>query len=160
MNGTPAWVVVCLVLAGCGSEPITLELNFPSQETFLYSEQARVLAFPVSGGGLGDCPHLLAEVSAGSTEDLPAVDTGAVPVCRYRSGGVTIDEDPEGPMAWIAVVEDASNTPLLTGCAIAEIYADAPVIRIPLFMTDEYRAATTAPLACSSVEDKCAAGCF
>jgi hypothetical protein len=153
-------VAALAVAVGCGSEPVTLELNFPSQETFLYSEQAEVLAFPVGASGLGECPRLLAEVSAGSPSETAAVETGAQPVCRFRSGGVTVDSVEEGPHAWVAVVEDGANTPLLRGCTIAEVYADAPRIVIHLFMTDEYRTAATAPLACASVEDKCASGCF
>jgi hypothetical protein len=148
-------LAVVLGLAGCATDPVTLDLNFPSNETFLHSEQARIVVFDVGPGGLGDCPVLLGEVLAGAPFIPPIHDTGRVSVCNFRNGGVTVGAPAEGPLAWIAVIEDASNTPLLTGCTIAEVYADAPAILIHLYPTDEYRTAVTGPPRDSSIEAKC-----
>jgi hypothetical protein len=148
-------------LAACGPDAPSLELNFPSLETFLYSSFARVDVFDVSPNELGMCPSLIRESLRGSTSRPPVYETGDVSVCDFRDGGVVMTGAGSGPKAFVAVVSDASNHALLTGCAVTEVYEGSPSITIRLFMTDRYHEIVDAlgPLECGSIDDKCERGC-
>jgi hypothetical protein len=148
---------VLWALGACTNDPLTLELNFPSTEAFLYSEQARVLVFELGTATLGDCPALVAESLAGSTS--PARTIPKHPVCDYEGGGVSLGDVGEGPMAWVAVVEDGSSRAILAGCTVAEVYADAPDVVIHLAQTSQYFMSRAAPPTCSTVVEKCGGGC-
>lgn len=159
MKRSVAPLLVALVVAagGCANEPVTVELGFPSQETFLQTEIARVMVFDLGSGSLGDCPSLVTEATRGSAS--PGLDSGNVLVCDLFDGGVQFDEIGEGPKAFVAVASNASNVPLLSGCTVAEIYADAPRVVVSLAPTPEYNPTNvTGPAPYASIADKCPRG--
>lgn len=142
-----------LTCVGCANEPVTVELNFPSHETFLHTDIGRVMVFDIDARTLGDCPELIADATAGSAS--PALDSGNVLVCDLFDGGVQFDEIGEGPKAFVGVASNASNVPLLTGCTVGEIYADSPRIVISLSPTAQYTTTVGDTPAHASVTDKC-----
>ena len=156
MRRTPLAAGLLLALcAGCGADPVAVELNFPSQETFLQSDFARVRVFDLAPDGLGDCPALLAAATVGTDGPTPpSHDSNNVDVCD-AFGGIAFDEIGEGPKAFVATTS-ASNMVILAGCTVGEVYADAPTIVVHLEMTSAY---TTTPSDCTSVADKCERGC-
>lgn len=148
-----------LALSGCAPEPVVVDLRFPSESTLLFSEFARILVFPLESGELGRCPELTADANSGNVSDA-LIDTGTQPVCSFRQGGVSFEDMPSGPFAYVALVEDDSNQLLLDGCTVAEVYEDAPRIQISLFPTEDYATLTAGMTpACPNVETKCGGGC-
>lgn len=160
MNKIPPLLCICFAL-GCAPDANELELNFPSLDTFLYASFARVQVFDVSPSELGLCPTLVGQAVRASTSRPATYDTGEVPVCDFRHGGVTFDDVGSGPKAFVAVVSDASNRVLLAGCSMSEIYENSPEISIRLFMTDRYHEAVSdiGELDCNDMDDKCERGC-
>lgn len=154
------WVAVTsCVLPSCRPDPVPVELEFPSTETFLYSELGQLTVFGITIGELGDCPRLVEEALSGSSSRAPLIDTGERSICGFCNGGVSYDDVDEGPRAFVMVVRDASNTPLLTGCTTGEIYEDAPPIVINLFITPEYSGVADAPPPFSDPIRKCGGEC-
>lgn len=160
MKRFPSLVLICLAM-GCAPDANELELNFPSMDTFLYSSFARVEVFDVSPSELGLCPTLVGQAVRASSSRPTAYDTGELPVCDFRHGGVTFGDVGTGPKAFVAVVSDASNRVLLAGCSVSEVYEDSPPITIRLFMTDRYHEAVAdlGELDCTDMDDKCERGC-
>lgn len=160
MTRLAAGCLPLFLLAGCGSDATIMELNFPSPETFFYSSTARVVVYDVTPAEIGLCPTLTRQSLRGTTSRPLVRDTGDVPVCDYRDGGVSFSGISEGPKAFVAVVS-AGNRQILMGCTMAEVYDEAPTITIRLYMTNQYEDAVDAigPLDCGSIEDKCERGC-
>lgn len=124
---------------GCQpSTPVTIELNFPSMTTFLYAEIARIQVFELTEEQIGECPHIIGRAMGGTPARDAYLDSGEVPVCNLRSGGVSFESIDEGPMAYSALVWDASNSLLLTGCTVAEVFEEAPPITVSLHMSTQY----------------------
>jgi hypothetical protein len=152
------WLVVGL--PACANDPVTVNLKFPSEETVLFSELVHIRAFAITDQELGACPRLITDLLAGGTLSTPSIDLMNVDICRVRSGGLAVDDVPAGPTAWTAVASDNGNTALLAGCAIAEVYADAPAVQIRMFMTEDYADVVAGrTLTCDTIENKCARGC-
>lgn len=153
------WIVLAAWVAfgaGCGADHVAVELNFPSQETFFNSDFARVRVFDLAPDALGDCPSLVASAIAGTGERAPSQDSNNVDVCDAYDG-IVFDEIGEGPKAFV-VTASASNTVILAGCTVGEVYPDAPTIVVHLAMTSAYTSAST-PSSCTSIADKCERGC-
>jgi hypothetical protein len=136
---------------------VIVDLNFPSQETFLQSQFARVRVFDLSQDELGECPALLAEAIAVTTAADAAHDSDNVDVCD-AFGGIAFDEIGEGPKAFV-VTTSAMNEVILAGCTVAEVYPDAPAVTVHLAMTPRYAIAVTGTSPCMSIADKCERGC-
>lgn len=152
-------ILVCL-LPCCRPDPVPIELEFPSTDTFLYSELGQLTVFSVTRGELGECPSLVEESLAGSLTRTPVIDTGERSICGFCNGGASYDDVAEGPRAFVMVVRDASNTPLLAGCTMGEVYEEAPSIVINLFITPEYSAVAAAgPPPFSDPIRKCGGEC-
>ena len=81
-----ALAVLVVALAGCGGEVVDIEIRFPSQETFLRSESARVFRFGVRPDQADLCPALLQETSLGQPSTEPDWDSGLIPVCDLHAG--------------------------------------------------------------------------
>ena len=47
---TTTLAAVAFLLGGCGSDTVTVELNFPSADTFVRSESARILVVDIDAG--------------------------------------------------------------------------------------------------------------
>lgn len=156
-----AMVLAALALASCGSDTETFELSFPSVEAFSASETVRVYGVPVEEGEAGTCRDLLAQAEdVGSISDA-SEDTGPIPICEFRRGGVELPSVGEGLRAYVAVAEDTTGEALLSGCTIRDVYGDASEVTIVLAPTDAYRErieAGTMPTGCS-VEDRCSGAC-
>lgn len=152
---------VALVLLGCGTETVTVDLSFPSAETFVRSESARILVVPIDAGEEGVCPDLLAQARIGVLDAVAVEDTGMRNVCDFRAEQVELEALPEGLHAYVAVAQGPAGEVWLTGCTIADVYVDAPPLRIVLDSTDEYRRAFPAghPRAICTPDAKCELGC-
>lgn len=150
-----------LALASCGSETETFEISFPSVEAFSASETVRVYGVPVAEDGVGVCRDLLAQVESVGSLAEASEDTGPIPVCEFRGGGVELASVGEGLRAYVAVAEDTMGDALLSGCTLRDVYSDASEVSIVLAPTDAYRERVEAgvmPTGCS-VEDRCSGSC-
>ena len=149
--------LVALSAAACSPDPVVVDLNFPSQETFLQSQFARVQVFDLQQDELGRCPALVGEAISGATADAPAHDSDNVDVCD-AFGGIAFDDIGDGPKAFV-VTTAAMNEVILAGCTVAEVYRDAPTVVVHLGMTPRYAIAVTGTSPCMSIADKCERGC-
>lgn len=150
-----------LALTSCGSETETFELSFPSVEAFSASETVRVYAVAVDEEDIGTCRDLLSQVEDVGPLTDAGVDTGRIPVCEFRNGGVELPSLGDGLRAFVAVAEDTMGRVLLSGCTLRDVRADASEVTIVLAPTDVYRAKVEAdevPTGCS-VEDRCSGAC-
>lgn len=154
-----AWLGTALALCagGCSPDPVIVDLNFPSQETFLQSQFARVRVFDLAQDELGRCPTLVGESISATTATVPVHDSDNVDVCD-AFGGIAFDEIGEGPKAFV-VTTSTMNEVILAGCTVAEVYADAPTVPVHLAMTPRYSIAVTGTSPCMSIADKCERGC-
>lgn len=154
--------ILAILLAACGPTPVEVDLAFPREENFLYSDFGRLLVYtvdPDADAGLGVCPALLEQVNAGSFGE-PIFDSDPQPICAFTNGGIAFDDMPAGPHAYVALASDEGNRVLLTGCRVAEVYADAPQVEVFMYPTLEYTSAIQGrTLTCGDAAAKCAAGC-
>jgi len=156
-----AIALAALTLVSCGTETEIFELSFPSVEAFAVSETVRVYATSVDEEGVGTCRDLLAQVEDVGPITEASVDTGPIPVCEFRGGGVELPSVGEGLRAYVATAEDIMGTVLLSGCTLRDVYTDASEVTIVLAPTDAYRERVEAgvmPTGCS-VEDRCSGSC-
>ena len=89
-------------------------LDFPSLETFAFSDFGRLLVYPISGDDLGQCPELVNNAVEG-TFGSPSFDSNWQPICDFREGLIRYEDVPEGPHAWVVLTQDSSNRTLLSG---------------------------------------------
>lgn len=137
--------LLSLVLLGaCAPDAVTIDVNFPTTEAFMKSEQARLLVFPLEGTQLGVCPRLLDELTTQSFSIEAVYDSGLISVCALR-GGTSLPDIGEGPHAYVVEVSSSSNRRILQGCSIGEIYVGAPAVQVALHPTTDYAMAATAP---------------
>ncbi|MEM9070402.1 MAG: hypothetical protein AAGE52_17995 [Myxococcota bacterium] len=150
---------LALVLIGCG-DTVPVVLNFPSFDTFVRSETARILVVDTDGDA-GVCPDLLSQAELGVLDSVAVRDTGPQSVCEFQAGRVSLNGAPEGVRAYVAVAEDSSGVALLTGCTISDVHVDAAPLEIVMAPTDEYRTQFGAgsPEAMCTPEAKCQRGC-
>lgn len=151
--------VAVLAVTGCAPNPVTVELRFPREDNFLFSDFGRLVLYPVDGmDELGACPALLESANAGTFDD-PTLDSDWEPVCAFRDGYV-FPSVPEGPHAYVMLTRNEANAIMLTGCRVAEAYDGAPAVRISMYPTDEYEGAVAGrTLTCGTAEAKCTSGC-
>ena len=151
-----AALLTCLI-AGCAPEPVRVDLGFPREENFLFTEQGRLLVYDASGD-LDVCAALLERIDASDFGD-PVIDSDWRPVCELRDGvGFTA---PEGPHAYVALGQDGDNRIIVSGCHVAEAYADAPAIEVELYPTADYAVSTQGRTpGCANAQDKCTRGCL
>ncbi|WP_053238608.1 hypothetical protein [Sandaracinus amylolyticus] len=149
-------LLASLLLGACAPSPVTVDVNFPTTEAFMRSEQARVLVFPLESTTeqLGACPQLLDELPTQSFSIEPVYDSDLRSVCAIR-GGMSLPEFGEGPHAYVVEIFSAGNRRILQGCSIGEIYVDGPDVQVQLHPTMDFDAATAAP---GTPESYCAAG--
>lgn len=156
-------VLTALLAMGCGPTPVRVDVGFPSTETFLFSEQGQLLVYDVAqasdGGGLGDCPLILENIEGGTLGD-PVLDSGRLPICSFRNGGVGFGDVAAGPKAFVMLAYDEANTLLLLGCVIGEAYDGADALALDVYPTDDYAGAIMGDvLTCGNEDDKCTRGC-
>lgn len=162
MSARASWLATCLLVgaASCGGETETLELSFPSVEAFVASDSARVFVVPTDATA-GVCERLLSAANRGTIADAE-IDTGRIPVCDFRAGGVELPTIDEGLRAYVALATDAGGAVLLSGCALRDVHADSSEVRIVLTTTETYRmrilAAGYTPVGCS-VQARCSGTC-
>ncbi len=159
---TPRAVLLAAALAagGCGLTPVEVDVTFPREENFLYTDFGQLLVYTIDASeGLGDCPALLEQVESTGI-GMPILSTERRPICDFRSGGVSFGDVPPGPHAYVMLAVDDTDNVLLEGCTVAEAYEGAPPVELRLFPTGDYVAATRdRVLTCGNAEDKCTAGC-
>ncbi|MCB9595520.1 MAG: hypothetical protein H6719_22560 [Sandaracinaceae bacterium] len=156
-----AWlIVIASLVGGCGLTPVEVDVTFPREENFLYADFGQLLVYPVDPAeGLGDCPDLLDQVESTGI-GMPVLSTDRLPICDFRSGGVSFGDVPPGPHAYLMLAYDDADNLLLDGCTIAEAYEGAPAVEVRLFPTSDYAGAIAGrTLTCGNANDKCTAGC-
>lgn len=157
--GLRAIGLVGLTLVGCGGETVSVELAFPSSDSFVRSANARLFVVDV-GEDLGACPDLVMQSELGNlTGDV--FQSEAVSVCDASVGRLTVPDVDEGLYAFVAAATNEAGQVLLTGCTIADAYVDDAPLQIVLAPTERYRTTYpvgTAPETCSA-DDKCLRGC-
>lgn len=153
-------MLTAVLFAGCGLTPVEVDVTFPREENFLYTEFGQLLVYPVDAAeGLTDCPALLDQVESTGIGS-PVLFTDRLPICDFRAGGVTFGDVPPGPHAYVMLAYDDTDNLLLDGCTIAEAYEGAPPVEMRLFPTNDYARATEGrTLACGNANDKCTGGC-
>ena len=153
------WVAIVLVAAGCAPTPVEVDVTFPREENFLFTDFGQLLVYEVDAtDGLGDCPALLEQVESTGLGE-PVLMTERLPICQFRAGGVNFGDMPPGPHAYIVLAFDDADAVLLSGCTVAEAYESAPAVEVSLFPTAAYVSATERRvLTCASAEDKCGEG--
>ncbi|UJR84773.1 hypothetical protein [Sandaracinus amylolyticus] len=147
-------LIASLLLGACAPSPVTVDVNFPTTDAFMRSEQARVLVFPLTQDQLGACPQLLDELPTQSFSIEPVFDSDLTSVCAIR-GGMSLPEFEQGPHAYVVEIFSAGNRRILQGCSIGEVYVDGPDVQVQLHPTMDFEAATAAP---GTPESFCAAG--
>ena len=158
MRGVIPWIAALAI--GCSGESVTLELNFPSQATFVRVDMVEVYAVPLGPQERGRCPELTMQAEAETLHDFD-MDSGAQPACDLLGrAGLELPRSPPGLHAYIAVAREGASA-LLSGCEVEDLEATRSArIPITLAITDEYRTkypAGTALPTCSAAE-KCG-GC-
>jgi len=156
-----AVLAVALGALGCKSRDTTFELGYPSLVAFAHSSFARLTVHPSDPADIGSCTDLLRDAERGSEFSTPPVlDSGTLDVCAFRNSGVSFDEVPEGQMTYVAIVTDGDGSILLTGCLAKDIYRGNATVSIQLTFTPLYHTRyDMVPVACTSVEEKCAGAC-
>ncbi len=155
-----ALAVLVVALAGCGGEVVDIEIRFPSQETFLRSESARVFRFGVRPDQADLCPALLQETSLGQPSTEPDWDSGLIPVCDLHAG-LSVPVEGAGHEIFIVLTENEADQVLLAGCTVSTSVRSGTTVR--LAPTPDYvnlYVRQPAPdLSCKTPADKCAHGC-
>ncbi|HBQ19805.1 MAG TPA: hypothetical protein DEF51_54650 [Myxococcales bacterium] len=145
------------LLVACAPEPVAVDLGFPREENFLFTESGRLVVYETSAD-LGACPAIFERIEAGAFGD-PVIDSDWRPICELRDG--LRFAAPEGPHAYVALGRDGSNQIILSGCRVAEAFADAPAIEVELYPTDDYASSTAGRTpGCANAQDKCTRGCL
>lgn len=154
-------VSACLVVmaAGCAPNPVTLDVNFPSETSFLVSRFVRVDAIPVAPNALGVCPGFVEAAENNETVEGAIASVDNAQTCDMRRG-IRLPDVGSGPRAYLVRVFDDSNTVLLVGCTVAEVYASAPAIRVEVYPTDDYDTAAMrlAPEPGETIDSRCGGG--
>lgn len=153
---------LCAAVAGCAPDALAIELDFPSQETFVRSDMASVIAIELSAERLGDCPELTMQAALQTLDERPVAGTGDLPICDFRDGAASLSNLDGGEKAFVVVVRNSAGQALLTGCTVRDPLADAQGLRIVLTTTEDYRRLFppgAPPPDCASADEKCAGTC-
>jgi hypothetical protein len=129
-----------LAAAGCSPSPVIVEAGFPTQTSFLHSEQGRLRIFRLGPDELGLCPELLDGVAMSRFVLEPVYDSGLQDGCWFYEGAA-LPELGGGPHAFVIEMRSAGSGVILQGCALGEVVADAGTIRVELHPTTGYDAA-------------------
>lgn len=141
-------------ISSCASDPVIVEVAFPSESAFLQSTSARLTVY----GAPDAFDSVCAELLAGTRRDLSIEnDSGLTDVCALRGGGVRFDDVSAGPKAFVVQIRNASDAIILEGCTVREAYTESEPIVVSITATDFYD--EQSPLSCDSVEQKCAGAC-
>ena len=134
----------------CNVPDIEYVLVFPSLETFLLSQNARVEIYS-SEDDQPDaiCRTLSVNQSPGAE---PLDSTGKREVCEFQSG-LVFEGVGVGRLVFFAEAQDQAGTALMRGCRVADVYADSAPIEVTLATLPTYP--DIVALTCDSVEDKC-----
>lgn len=152
------YIAFVSILVGCRTEVVPIELKFPNQTTFLFSNSVRIAVFDVEPGDRLACSEALTAVEAGDVESA-IFDSGLVPACEVHAGNVIVESIPDGPHAFVAVAfgqDDA--TVFLSGCTVSDVRM-THVIDIPLRTTTHYDENFAAVSPTCTVESRCTEGC-
>ena len=152
-------LLLAAVASGCG-DTVSVELAFPSEDTFIRAETGELHVVELESDEAGVCPQLLAEATLSPPSIDAAISTQPVSVCELRDGGLEVPDVSTGLAAFVAVAR-RNGQGILAGCTIRDVYKESGPLRIVLAPTDEYRSTFrrgTAPELCTAAE-KCNRGC-
>ncbi|RLB52881.1 MAG: hypothetical protein DRJ42_13550 [Deltaproteobacteria bacterium] len=153
--------LLALWLGACAPADFEIDANFPSEETFLWTEFGRIVVFEIAEPG--QCPGLINEVETGSVSSTVILDTGQAPICEFPAGRIGFDEIPDELLAFVFIGSNEANLPLLHGCRELRPYrdtADGGTIQVRLTPHPvNYAAHAIGTPDCSSIMAKCGGGC-
>ncbi len=141
-------------VSGCAPDAVVIESRFPTPSAFMQTTSGRLRIFPLTAEQLGVCPDLLDDLQGSSFAIEPIYDSERQESCWFRAG-TRLPELGAGPRAYVVEMRSESNTLILQGCAVGEIYEGAGTIRIELSPTDDYDPAITVP---GTPEGRCGGG--
>ena len=147
--------LAALCASGCAPPEVTFRLRFPSEETFLMSNTARVEIYDGSGTEEESPDAICRALSIGHPAPLATLHSSGVrDVCEFNSGLVLKDVG-TGRRVFAASAADAGETTILRGCAVLDVTPDREVIEIQLSTLPTYPDAPTP--ACPNLQRKCEA---
>ena len=143
------------------AQTVDLELNFPSADTFVRSETARVFVANIEKGEEGSCPDLLARAELGVLDEIAVMDSGQKNVCEFQTKELEFSDVPHGKKAYVAVTQSESGEVWLSGCTVFDVSIDPSPLRIVLSPTENYRNEFPpgGPGPMCTVDSKCQRGC-
>jgi hypothetical protein len=152
------WILA--VLTACGTESVTLAIDFPSERAFILTETAEVEIFAAES-----CSEALTRATSDSEISLRHASGG---VCALRAGEIVIDSVPHGSIAFVVLGFNSAvsqTEPILRGCRMITIGDSPPaVVPITLDFTDDYFPYEASVLAsggpgCSTADALCDGSC-
>jgi len=149
--------LVASLTGGCGGEPVTISLVFPSQDTFLLAKTAEITVYEAGEDIDPDdiCRNLSIGQAAGAAGN-PIDTTGRIDVCALRSESVVIQDVPVGRLVVFAEVQ-GGDVILMKGCRVADVYATGTTeIAITLATLPSYP--DDPVITCANVDEKCVDG--
>lgn len=154
-----AIVISTLSLAGCREEDVAVQLRFPNETTFLFSETIRLVVTEVDGEDRNACADVLNNLQTGAVEGAYFA-SGPLDACAFQSGEVVVDSIPDGTQAYAVVaLERDSATVLLSGCAVKDVRVQERVVPIDLRTSSHYDNTYPAlPPGCT-LEQRCQESC-
>jgi hypothetical protein len=152
---------VLSIAAGCKTETVAIDMNYPSQEAFLRSSFARLRVFRVQEDDTGACLRIRDDLKLGNMPDETLVyDSEKLGVCDFRNQQVAFKDIPSGALAYSGLVLNEGDVPLMTGCVVRNVSNTSEVL-LSLQFTDNYTRMfqDAPPPACTTVEQKCMGQC-
>jgi hypothetical protein len=114
------------LLGACGAPDVGYALIFPSEETFLVSENARVEIYDGTGIEAESPDAICRALSVGRAAPVATLDsTGLRGVCDFRAG-LAIPQVPVSRLVFFAEAIDAAGTSMLRGCSVVDVSASLP----------------------------------
>jgi len=152
--------IAYLLLSGCEADTITLEIEFPSERSFLLSERIEVDVVRER-----ECAEAVLAVTA---DPGRIAASGSGSACDARAGRIRLESLPHGTVAFVVRGFHASASPtepILRGCRIVTIdRTTRPSVGLVLDYTSVYFPYETSVIAaggptCPTASDVCDGTC-
>lgn len=117
-------------LAGCAEPVVGVRLRFPSETAFLITNTITVDVYDGEGTG-AQSPDAICRALSVTTSVAPAgvqalESSGSTSACQLLDGGVEFTSVDVGRRVFFAEATDAAGAAILRGCAVADVFGDAP----------------------------------
>lgn len=146
-----------VALSACGAPTVPYSLVFPSEETFLLAETARVDVYDGTGTGRESPDAICRALSIGQPAPVSTLaSTGKRAVCEFLDSPGLPLEVATGKLVLFAEAEAADGTKLLRGCSVVNVLGEGDEVKVQLSTLPTYPEAP-AP-ACPNRQSKCGEG--